>query len=33
MDADKRGTENNDVIVDIPPVEITPPKEIGILLQ
>lgn len=28
MDADKRGTENNDVIVGIPPVEITPTRHI-----
>ena len=28
MDADKRVTENNDVIVDIPPVEMPPPRRI-----
>ena len=28
MDADKRVTENNDVIVDIPPVEMSPPRQI-----
>ena len=28
MDADKRVTENNDVIVDIPPVEMPPPIRI-----
>ena len=28
MDADKRVTENNDVIVDIPPVEMPRPRRI-----
>ena len=28
MDAGKRGAENNDVIVDNSPVEITPPRRI-----
>ena len=28
MDADKRVTENNDVIVDILPVEMPPPRQI-----
>ena len=28
MDADKRGIEHNDVMVDNPPVEITPPRRI-----
>ena len=28
LDADKRVTENNDVIVDIPPVEMPPPRQI-----